>query len=64
MRLRMILTGAVVPAFTLLCGCLSVNVQGSLDTDKGSSRGAVRVSHADGREFARVATLMRAEVSR
>lgn len=47
MRWRMILTGAVVPAITLLCGCLSVNVQGSLDTDKGSSRRAVHVSHPD-----------------
>ncbi len=48
MRLRMILTGAVVPALTLLCGCLSVNLQGSVDTDKGSSRRAVRVAHPDG----------------
>ena len=48
MRLRFLLTGAVVPAVTLLCGCLSVNVQGSLDTDKASHRRAVRVSHPDG----------------
>ncbi len=48
MRLRMILTGAIVPAVTLLCGCLSVNLQGSLDTDRGSPRRAVRVSHPDG----------------
>ena len=42
------MTGAVVPAVTLLCGCLSVNLQGSVDTDKGSSRRAVRVAHPDG----------------
>ena len=48
MRLRLILAGAIVPAVTLLCGCLSVNVQGSLDTDKGSSRRTVRVAHPDG----------------
>ncbi len=48
MRLRMILTGAVVPAVTLLCGCLSVNLQGSIDADEGSHRRAVRVAHPDG----------------
>ncbi len=48
MRLRMILTGAVVPAVTLLCGCLSVNVQGSYDKDGTGSRRTVRVSHPDG----------------
>ena len=48
MRLRMILTGAVVPAVTLLGGCLSVNVQGSWDTDEKGSRRAVRLSHPDG----------------
>ena len=48
MRSPLILTGAVAPAVTLLCGCLSVNVQGSLDTDKGSTRRAVRVAHPDG----------------
>ncbi len=48
MRLRLILTGAVAPAVTLLCGCLSVNLQGSVDTDKGSSRRTVRVAHPDG----------------
>ncbi len=48
MRLRLILTGAMAPAVTLLCGCLAINLQGSLDTDKGSSRRAVRVSHPEG----------------
>ncbi len=48
MRLRMILTGAAVPAVTLLCGCLSINHEGSIDRDKGSSRRALRVSHPGG----------------
>ena len=48
MRLRLILGGAVLPAVTLLCGCVSVNLQGSIDRDKGSTRRAVRASHPDG----------------
>lgn len=48
MRLRLILAGAVLPAVTLLCGCVSVNLQGSIDRDKGSTRRTVRVSHPGG----------------
>ncbi len=48
MRVRLFAAGALAPAVILMCGCLSVNVQGSLDTDKGSSRRAVRLSHPDG----------------
>jgi hypothetical protein len=42
------LAGALTPAFTLMLGCLSVNVEGSWDTDEKDSRRAVRVSHPDG----------------
>ena len=48
MRLRLIRAGAVLPAVTLLCGCVSVNLQGSIDRDKGSTRRTVRVSHPGG----------------
>ncbi len=48
MWLRLILAGAVLPAVILLCGCVSVNLQGSIDRDKGSTRRAVRVSHPGG----------------
>ena len=48
MRLRLIPAGVVLPAVTLLCGCVSVNLQGSVDRGKGSPRRAIRVSHTDG----------------
>ncbi len=48
MRVRFLAAGALAPAVILMCGCLSVNLQGSVDTDKGSSRRAVRVAHPDG----------------
>ena len=48
MRLRLILACTVLPAVTLLCGCVSVNLQGSVDRGKGSPRRAIRVSHPDG----------------
>ena len=48
MRVRFLAAGALAPAVMLMCGCLSVNLQGSVDTDKGSPRRAVRVSHPDG----------------
>lgn len=48
MRFRLMLAGAIVPAFTLLCGCLAVNVQGSLESDDAAPRRAVHVSHPEG----------------
>ena len=48
MRVRFLVAGAMAPAVMLMCGCLSVNVQGSLDRGKGSSGRAVRVSHPGG----------------
>jgi len=47
-RVRFFAAGALAPAVILMCGCLSVNVQGSLDTDQESTRRAVRVAHPDG----------------
>lgn len=48
MRVRFLAAGALAPAVILMCGCLSVNLQGSVDTGKGSPRRAIRVSHPDG----------------
>ncbi len=48
MRVRFLAAGALAPAVLLMFGCLSVNVQGSLDRDNGSTRRAVRVAHPGG----------------